>query len=65
MTKNQTEETRAAVQATVLQSDQTFGGKLAAVIDDPFHSALAATAACGLAITFVLTGMWAISLAVY
>lgn len=58
MTKNQSAETKQSVDVAVLPETPL----LARIIDDPFASALAATAACAGAVTVVLSGMWLINL---
>ncbi len=60
MTNNQTEETKESVDAAVT----TFGDRVASIIDDPFKSALAATASCAIAITFVISGIGLVSVAI-
>lgn len=61
MTNNQSAETKVAINATV----SPVGQKLAQIIDDPFASALAATASAALAIGVVLSSIYLISLLVY
>ena len=58
MTENQTEQTKEAVDAAVQP------GKLARVIEDPFASALMATAVTATAVGFVLTGMFIVQVAI-
>lgn len=58
MTENQTEKTKEAVEAAV------HTNKLAKWIEDPFASALLATAATASAVGFVLTGMFIVNVAI-
>ncbi len=60
MTTNQSNETRDLVAAAVVPS---FGQRLGGWIQDPFASAFLATGMTATAITFVLTGMWLVSIA--
>ena len=53
MTKNQSPETKESVEAAVVP----LGHRIGQWIEDPFASALLATAATATAIGFVLTGM--------
>ncbi|MDA0977487.1 MAG: hypothetical protein O3B72_02915 [Proteobacteria bacterium] len=58
MTINQSEQTRESAKAAIVP----FSQRLAQWIDDPFASALLATAATTTAICFVLGGMGIINL---
>jgi hypothetical protein len=63
MTKNQTEQTRSSVSIAVVPTfSDRLGERLGRWIQDPFASAIAATAATSLAVGFVLSGMWLINL---
>lgn len=61
MTKNQTEETKAAIEATI-QPAQT---KVEQLIDDPFASAYLAAATVAVAFSFVVGGMTIINAILY
>ena len=58
MTKNQTEDTKATVQAITAPKH-----RIEAWLEDPFASAFLATGLTAAAITSVLTGMWLVSIA--
>jgi hypothetical protein len=57
---SQDQNTEAAVVAKAVTPN-----RIEKMLDDPFASALAATAATALAVTVVLSGIWVISLSVY
>lgn len=59
MTKNQPEQTKQSVAVAV--AAPTLGQRMAQWIEDPFASAMMATAATFTAVVVVLSSMWVIS----